>query len=260
MKQLLMCYPKYFDVLYDINPWMTHQIGKVSSDIAVKQWTSLFDKLNSLCRVNLIEGVPGLPDMVFTANGGIVFNDVAVLSRFSTRERSKEEYFFHAWFQEEGYDVFQPRSSYEGEGDHLIDSNNRHWLGSGFRSTKKAAREIENYFDITIHTLELVDPRWYHLDTCFLPLDNNTIIWYPKAFSHTSQQLIREKFDTLIEVSTEDALKFVCNGVLVKNDLLLPSGSKIIESISELGYNIHEFNLTEFIKAGGAAKCLVLTI
>ena len=70
MKQLLMCHPKYFDVLYDINPWMTHQIGKVSSNVAVEQWTPLFDKLNSLCYVNLIEGVPGLPDELSTLSNG----------------------------------------------------------------------------------------------------------------------------------------------------------------------------------------------
>jgi N-dimethylarginine dimethylaminohydrolase len=258
MKHLMMCRPDYFDVSYEINHWMHDNIDKVDKTLAIQQWNKLYATLSEYATIKLIRSVNRMPDLVFTANAGIIQDGTAILSRFNTKERQQEEIPFHYWFLDNGYKSIQPKSKYEGEGDHLRDNLGRHWMGSGFRTEKDAGPELEKILDIKINVLELVDPRWYHLDTCFCPLPNGEIMWYPKAFSKKSQKLIRASFDEGIEVGLQDALLFCCNCICIGNDLFLPQHSDAIEDLELLHYNIHEFDLSEFLKAGGAAKCLVL--
>lgn len=253
-----MCAPNHFDVIYDINPWMSDQIGKVNNFLAVQQWNNLLDELSKFTVVKVIDGVHLLPDLVFTANAGFIHNNTAVLSKFSKKERSPEEEHFRKWFLENGYTVFQPVNDYEGEGDHLTDMRGRHWVGSGFRTSELVKKELENVIGKSVNLLTLVDPRWYHLDTAFCPLPNGEVMWYPGAFSEESQQLIRASFENSIEINEEDALQFSCNCVCVRNHLFLPKNTKASCQLKNYGYEIHEFELSEFIKAGGAAKCLVL--
>lgn len=258
MKKILMCSPDYFNVTYNINHWMEGQTGKVDIEKALDQWYELVRALKKVCSIQFIDGVEGLPDLVFTANAGIIQDKTAIVSTFSTKERQPEEAVFSKWFIDNGFSLHQLKSRYEGEGDHLRDNNNRHWVGSGFRSEKSAADELEIILDKKINVLELVDPRWYHLDTAFCPLPDGGIMWYPNAFSSTSQYLIRSTFAINLEVSLEDALLFCCNCVCIGNNLFMPKGSRIIDKLYELNYNVWEGDLSEFLKAGGAAKCLVL--
>lgn len=258
MKRVLMCRPESFDVLYNINHWMNDQIGNVNKEKAIKQWYTLFNAISRIAIVNLIDDHKEVPDLVFTANAGLIHDDLAILSKFSTKERQPEEAVFHEWFSKKGYTVFQPSVSYEGEGDHLRDEFGRHWMGSGFRTRKEAAKEITNFLNVHINVLELVDPRWYHLDTCFCPLPGNRIMYYPGAFSEESQKLIRNSFDVIIEVSEEDGNLFCCNCVVIDKTLFLPNNNHASAMLSKQGFNTREFELSEFLKSGGAAKCLVL--
>jgi N-dimethylarginine dimethylaminohydrolase len=260
MKTVLMCDPKHFEVSYDINPWMTSHIGKVDNHLAQSGWFALFEALSKIAIVKLVKGVPGLPDLVFTANAGSVHGDVVVLSRFTNLERTGEEPIFREWFQNNGFNVIQPALPYEGEGDHIVDSKGRHWLGSGFRTNRLVSYELEHILRKHINVLELVDPRWYHLDTCFCPLPNGGLMWYPNAFSKSSQDLIYRSFSDSITVSTGDALRFGCNCVGIGEHLFIPNNTTVANQLRSVGYTVHEFELSEFIKSGGAAKCLVLNI
>lgn len=260
MKEILMCLPEQFEVIYDINYWMHNQEGLVDIPKAVEQWYNLFNALTKVAVVNLIDGVKGLPDLVFTANAGIIQGNLAVLSRFTTTERQPEELVFRKWFLQKWMRVVQPIAKYEGEGDHLRDNIGRHWMGSGFRTEKAAAAELEVFLNTKINILELVDPRWYHLDTCFCPLPMGEIMWYPGAFSLESQTLIRSSFSKSIEVSLEDALLFCCNCICLDNNLFMPQGTDIMNTLFIRGYDVWEGDLSEFLKAGGAAKCLVLEV
>lgn len=253
-----MCSPRHFGVSYTINPWMTDQIGKVDHALANQQWNNLLDALSRHCIVKVLDGEPDVPDLVFTANAGLIHKNIAVLSKFSNQERQPEEPIFKEWFEQNGYTVFQPKNVYEGEGDHLIDHMGRHWMGTGFRSSAAAATEIENVIGVEINCLSLVDPRWYHLDTCFCPLPNGQVMWYPKAFTKESQELIERSFKTQLRVNDYDAGLFCCNCVCIGNDLFMPTGSWVATNLTALKYNVHEFDLSQFMKAGGAAKCLVL--
>ena len=260
MTKILMCRPVHFEVSYDINPWMTSQIGKVNSSQALAEWSELVDAISRVAVVKLIDDVSGLPDMAFTANAGFVKNNTVVVSKFRNKERTGEEAFFLDWFKKEYYNIVQTLHCYEGEGDHLIDAFNRHWLGSGFRTDPAVAVELDTLLNINIIVLELVDHRWYHLDTCFCPLPNGEIMWYPPAFSEASQEIIRKSFTDRIEVNEADALLFCCNCVCIQNNLYLPKHTEIAKQLTYWGYKVNEFSLTEFIKAGGSAKCLTLIL
>lgn len=258
MQKLLMCSPNYFNVSYEINPWMTNHINSVDTTKATESWNELYQCLSNYASVNVLDGVDQLPDLVFTANAGFIKNNLVILSRFSKQERSYEENIFRKYFEDQKFLVIQTSYSYEGEGDHLVDSNGRHWIAYGFRTDIRSHTEISSILSQPLYSVELVDPRWYHLDTCFCPLLDNELLWYPDAFSDESQQLIRNSFKYTIDVSHEDALLFCCNCVKIDNNLFLPYGSSVSKKLKNFGYNVHEFDLSEFIKAGGAAKCLTL--
>lgn len=255
-----MCHPEHFGVDYVINPWMTNNIGQVDRMVATQQWHTLRTALDKFSVVHTMHGVQDLPDLVFTANAGLIRKNIAVLSKFNSKQRQPEEKHFEAWFNEQGYNVAYVNHPYEGEGDHLADKWGRHWMGTGFRSSKLAAPELSDILSVHINTLELVDPRWYHLDTCFSPLPYGELMWYPGAFSLDSQRLIKQSFETRIEVTEEDALAFSCNAVCLENHIFLPKNASASMALRGIGYNVSEFDLSEFLKAGGAAKCLVLNI
>lgn len=258
MKHVLMCKPTYFDVSYEINPWMAEQQGLVNNPLAHQQWQNLHDAIAQVAKVSVLPGVDQLPDLVFTANAGLVSNGIAVLSKFAKAERQPEEQHFEQWFNQNDYIVVQPNHNYEGEGDHLVDAYGRHWLGTGFRSSAAAVPELESFLGTKVNALELVDPRWYHLDTCFCPLPAGELMWYPPAFSEASQELVRKSFSVTIEVSEADALAFCCNAVCINRQVFMPECSYANRQVDSLGYTVQTFDLSEFMRAGGAAKCLVL--
>lgn len=260
MKQVLMCRPKYFDVVYDINPWMTDNQNFVDNQQAISQWDLLYAMIRSCAEVKLIEQEKNCPDMVFTANAGFQFNGKnVVLSQFRHAERQAEQTFFQDWFEQQGYTVHNVAESFEGQGDMLEDVQGRRWLGTGFRTSHQVVDDLEIIVDGYINVLELADPRWYHLDTCFCPLPNGELMWYPPAFAAKSQELIRNSFDMTIDICEEDALQFVCNSVCIMNNVFVPGQSELVDTVlTKLGYNTKFFDLSEFLKAGGAAKCLVM--
>lgn len=262
MKQVLMCYPQYFDVKYDINPWMTGNTNFVDKDQAIDQWNLLYAMIRSCANVQLVLPEITQPDMVFTANAGFHFgNKNVILSNFKHPERQGEEQLFTDWFEDNGYTVHRIEAKFEGQGDLLIDTFGRQWMGTGWRTDLAAIDEVEPLTGVWTQPLQLVDSRWYHLDTCFCPLPNGELMWYPEAFDSRSQDLIYDSFDTIIEVSEADALKFACNSVCIMNNVFTPKcSSEVNAMLRKLGYNHLSFDLSEFLKAGGAAKCLVMDI
>ena len=262
MKQVLMCEPYWFDVKYDINPWMSNNINFINPLAALDQWNLLYAMIRSCADIVLIEPVKQCPDQVFAANAGYKFNDNnVILSRFRHRERRGEEQYFAKWFDEMGYTVHRVNDYFEGQGDLLKDAEDRLWLGTGFRTSVLVVNELEQIIGKQIAVLELIDNRWYHLDTCFCPLPHGELIFYPEAFSKDSQDLIYASFEDIIEVTEEDALRFACNSVCILDNVFTPLCSdELSVQLLKYGYNHQQFNMEEFMKAGGAAKCLVLDL
>ncbi len=261
-----MCPPTHYEVDYVINPWMEGNIHKSSRDRAQEQWQKLYEIIHARATVDLIEPQPGWPDMVFTANAGLVLGDRVVLSRFYHPERQGEEPYFKAWFESQGYQVFElPKQlPFEGAGDALLDREGRWlWAGYGFRSELDSHAYLAKWLDIEVLSLRLMDERFYHLDTCFCPLTDGYLLYYPPAFDAYSNRLIelRVPAEKRIAVQEADAVNFACNAVNIDRTVILNCASQELKSaLAQVGFEVVETPLTEFLKAGGAAKCLTLRV
>ena len=264
--RILMCPPDHYDVDYVINPWMEGNIHKSSRDRAVEQWQKLHQVLKDVAIVDLVDPAKGWPDMVFTANAGLVLGTNVVLSRFFHKERQGEEPYFKAWFEENGFTVYElPKDlPFEGAGDALFDREGRWlWAGYGFRSELDSHPYIAKWLDTEVVSLRLIDERFYHLDTCFCPLTGGYLLYYPPAFDSYSNRVIEMRIpeEKRIIVEEPDAVCFACNAVNVGSTIVMNQISDGLRNkLVKAGFNVTETPLSEFLKAGGAAKCLTLRV
>jgi lysine-ketoglutarate reductase/saccharopine dehydrogenase-like protein (TIGR00300 family) len=262
--RILMCPPHHYDVDYVINPWMEGNLHRSSRQQAEQQWEQLHRTLQRYTTVELVEPQPGWPDMVFTANAGLVLDRTAVLSRFFHPERQGEEPHFQKWFEEHGFTVHTLPESlpFEGAGDALIDRGGGWlWAGYGFRSELDSHPYLAQWLDVEVLSLRLVDQRFYHLDTCFCPLSDGYLLYYPPAFDTYSNHLIERRVpsEKRIVVDEVDAVRFACNSVNIDRIVVMNAASdRLKQALGDRGFTVVETPLTEFLKAGGAAKCLTL--
>jgi len=260
MRKLLLCPPDYYGIEYEINPWMNRARNTVPA-LARTQWSALHDSLRSLGgEIALIEPEQGFPDMVFTANAGLVAGDKFIRSNFRFPQRRGEEPHFERWFAENGYQVVRLPDGpfFEGEGDALF-CGDVLFCGYRFRSDVRAHQIIGETLRCLTISVELVEDRFYHLDTCFCPLPDGSAIWHPTAFDNYGQRAIREHVGTLIEVEPDEAAHFACNAVVLGREIVLPEACpKLRAVLADRGYRLHALPMTEFLKAGGACKCLIL--
>ena len=265
-QSILMCPPDHYGVDYVINPWMQDHFGRTDRALARRQWDDLRRVLSAGAEVVLVEAQPGLPDMVFTANAGMVRGNVAVVSRFRSPQRQGEEPFFRAWFEHNGFSVapWPKEVFFEGAGDALVDlDRDLIWSGYGFRSDVAAARLLEKTFDRESIPIRLVDPRFYHLDTCLCPLTGGWLMYYPPAFDAASLEQIGRRVadEKRIAVGEADALQFACNAVELDGHVILNGASDELQArLRAAGFTPVPTRLSEFLKAGGTAKCLTLKL
>ena len=264
--KVLMCPPEYFEVDYVINPWMDGHSGSLDLSLAREQWEQLRSALAECAEVVLLEPRPGLPDLVFTANAGLVYGDRAVPSHFMPHERRPEEPFLRDWFEAQGLDVrvLPDNIAFEGAGDALIDRGGPWlWTGYGFRTELEAHDYLRRWFDLEVVSIRLVDPRFYHIDTCLCPLDGGYLLYHPPAFDAASRAEIERRVprDKLIPVSAENAGHFACNAVNVGRRIFMNrTGEPLIAALEQRGFQVTTLGLSEFLKAGGSAKCLTLKL
>ena len=259
MARLLMCPPDHYDLRYEINAWM-HLENKPDLSLAARQWQTLYEQVQQRAQVELVAPAPECPDMVFTANAGLMVGEKTVLlSRFRHAERQPEELHFRRWFEEQGYTVLtMPEDCpFEGEGD-ILWAGDRYLAGYRKRTEICAHRTAAEYLGKEVLSLELVDDRWYHLDTALFALDERTVVYYPGAFDAYARRVIEEHFDTL-HVVEEEAMRFACNSVVLGKTVLMPEGCLLVTRLLQRrGYEVIPVPMSEFIKSGGACKCLVM--
>jgi N-dimethylarginine dimethylaminohydrolase len=295
-----MCRPTYYTVAYEINPWM-RLTRQPNHRLAVKQWNILYRLLTQQlgAQVRLLPPHPSVPDLVFTANAGLAAGPptnwqfetesshrtrlstetvsahrtvrpvgggarrTLIRSNFRFPQRQREAPLVERYFRRAGYRIVSlpPRFDFEGEGDAL-------WMGEtlvfGFRyrSTAPAHAHLARRLRTEVLPVELVDRRFYHLDTCFCPLNASTALWYPKAFDRYGRKVIERLVEDLVSVSERDAMRFVCNAIVVGRSVVLPGGfsQAVRRQLTRRGFRLYLVDLSEFLKAGGAAKCLVLRL
>ncbi|MEU3623884.1 amidinotransferase [Amycolatopsis coloradensis] len=261
MRHYLMVRPSHFDVEYSINPWMDP--GKPTDpQLAIAQWEWLRDLHVELGhRVDLLDPVPGLPDMVYAANGATVVNGRVLVARFHHRQRRREAAAYLTWFAGQGYrDVQQAQWHNEGEGDFLV-AGSRILAGTGFRTDPRAHEEAAAFFGVPVVGLTLTDPRYYHLDTALTVLDENLVMYFPEAFTEESRRRLEELYPDAITASAADAAAFGLNAVSDGRHVILPQAATgLIAQLRERGFEPIGADLSELLKGGGSVKCCTLEL
>ncbi|MFG6402911.1 MULTISPECIES: dimethylargininase [unclassified Microbacterium] len=268
-RHYLMCRPEHFTVSYSINPWMQPSLP-TDTGFAVRQWQTLYDTYLALGHeVELIDPIDGLPDMVYTANGGFVIDNVAYGAKFRFAERAAEGPAFMDWFRDHGYTVADPVEVNEGEGDFLLVGNTI-LAGTGFRSTGDSHREVGEVFGREVVSLTLTDPRFYHLDTAISVLDpvegpggveRANIAYLPGAFDERSRGILAERYPDAILVDDADGAVFGLNSASDGLNVLISPRAKGFEAqLRERGYNPVLVDLSELLLGGGGIKCCTLEL
>jgi N-dimethylarginine dimethylaminohydrolase len=262
-RRYLMCAPDHFTVSYAINPWMD-TTRPADTALARRQWDALHRTYLDLGHaVDVIPAVPGLPDMVFAANGGLVVEGRALGARFKHPQRAAEGPAYLEWFRSAGLrSAHEPTAVNEGEGDFLVVGAPGERLilaGTGFRTSRAAHAEAEALFGVPVLSLELVDPRFYHLDTALAVLDEHTIAYYPRAFNAEGRRELRRRFPDAVVATEADAVVFGLNAVSDGRHVVLADAATMLAAqLRERGYEPIGVDLSELRKAGGGAKCCTL--
>jgi N-dimethylarginine dimethylaminohydrolase len=260
--RILMCPPDHYGIEYEINPWMSRSRGS-TPERAHSQWRRLYETLVGLgVTVELLTPQPGLPDLVFTANAGLVFGSRFFSSRFRHEVRARETPHFDRWFADHGFTVEHlPEGFYfEGAGDALFCGRTL-FAGYRIRSDVRGHQYLGQVLGRQVLPLELINPRFYHLDTCFCPLKPGEALYHPAAFDVYGRKVLESNVPKLLAVNEAEAHKFGCNAVVVGKTVVHAAGcEKMAAGLREWGYETVGVELDEFLKAGGSAKCLTLRL
>lgn len=268
-RAVLMCAPDYFDVVDVKNPFMEGQRGKVDIPLARKQWQDLTLALESIgVEVQRVPPVPDCEDMVFCANPIFAGLDeenrrVVVLSQMRYDSRRPEVAAHAEWFAGHGYRVIpmdEPGCLFEGSGDALWHPGRRLiWGGWGHRTSKPVYRKLSEVFGAPVMLLELPTELFYHLDTCFGLMDENTALVYPPALTGAGMDLIRSLIPGVIEVDAEEATHaMACNAAAFagRHVVMQRGAPKTAGSLRERGFRVIEVETSEFMKSGGSVFCM----
>ncbi|MFP3987275.1 amidinotransferase [Streptomyces sp. E11-3] len=261
LRRYLMCRPSHFDVTYAINPWMDPS-KPVDPELAVAQWERLCSLYRELGhQVELIDPVPGLPDMVYAANGATVVDGKVLGARFRNAERYAEGPAYLEWFRAHGFtELHAPEHINEGEGDFLVTGS---WVlaGRGFRSSPEGHAEAQEFFGRPVISLELTDPRYYHLDTALAVLDTDEVMYHPQAFSPGSRAVLERLFPDAVLAAPQDAAAFGLNAVSDGLHVILPEAATgLADQLRERGFIPKGLDLSELLKGGGSVKCCTLEL
>ncbi|MEU8180612.1 dimethylargininase [Micromonospora sp. NPDC049044] len=257
----LMCSPEHFAVEYAINPWMDVTTA-VDRDLAVKQWDRLRETLVGLGHeVHLLTAEPGLPDMVYAANGAFVVDGSVYGARFKHEQRAAEAAVHHAFYESQGWRFVAPSETNEGEGDfaYLPEAHGGLILaGHGFRTELPAHAEAQEALGRPVVSLRLVDPRFYHLDVALAAVDDSNVVYFPGAFSAASQRVLTQLFPDAVIADDADALAFGLNLVSDGANVVLNSeATRLAGKLKAAGYTAVPVELAELKKGGGSVKCCI---
>ena len=263
-RHYLMCEPTHYTVSYRINPWMDPQ-RVTDTDLAVRQWRTLRDTYLDLGHtVETIDPIPGLPDMVYAANGATVVDGVVYSARFRYPERAAEGPAYQKWFADRGFVTHTAEQVNEGEGDLLV-VGDLILAGTGFRSDRASHAELQELVGRPVISLELVDDRYYHLDTALAVLSSDPaspqVAYYPPAFSPGSRAVLERLFPDAVIATDDDAAALGLNAVSDGlNVVVAPRATHLAGELRDRGYTPIPVDTSELLKGGGGAKCCTLEI
>lgn len=261
MKNVLVCPPDHFQIEYEINPWMhvENQVDPQRARIGFNALINLYQTLG--VTVHTIPQKKGLPDMVFAANFGFVVGDLFIRSNFKYPQRRGEEILVEAYFRRHGFRVATLPEGifFEGQGD-MFYAEGRYFCGYGKRTSKEAIPYLEQILNAPVIAVETRDPYYYHFDTCFAPIGQKTALVKTSSFSKKDTKTLTSYFKNIIDVPNTGIPLFGCNVVAVGSDIVAGQGidPSVVSSLNHHGFTVHQVPMDEFLKSGGAVKCLTL--
>ena len=262
----LMCPPQWYDVNYVINPWMAGNLHRPSRDRAFTQWRQLFDELRRYADLRVLPAERGCPDMTFLGHTGLVQHGIAAVSSFAHAERQAEEGHLRRWLEEAGFLLWDtPREiTFEGGGDAIFDETGQIlWAAHGVRTCERSHKHLAAAWHVPVQSLHLVDPRFYHLDTCFALLQGGFVLYYPDAFDAASQARIESVYapERRLIVTESEAIQFACNVLALGRNIFIGEvKGSISERLSEAGFRVHSCLMSEFRCGGGSVGSLALRL
>lgn len=262
MKKIIICKPDFFNISYEINPWMK-KTNLVNKEIARKQHETMLYAYRSLgIKYEGIIANELYPDQVYTTDVGHAENGVFIPANYKYKERQGERDLAVNYFKNEGFEVKNLPENVYFEGGDFLKIEDKYFLGYGKRTSKNAAKEIEKIIGKKVYLFELKDDYFYHLDTCFSPLDEKTAVINKKAHTKENLDLIYEMFENIIETNDEDNKYLACNFVKIKDSILVAKGvtDEFKDKIISAGYIVMTVDVTEFLKAGGSIHCMSLEV
>jgi len=261
VKTVLLCPPKFYQIEYEINPWMDVK-NRVDANRAWEQYENLKSIHKKIgLHIEEIESQKGLPDMVYAANHGFVIDDIFIKANFRYKERRKEADFAEEYFRKKKFKIKKlPENIYfEGRGD-LFYADHKFFCGYGKRSQIDSISYLQKILGGKVIPIEVNNPYYYHLDTCFAPLGGGSVVIFPNAFNKSDLEKIRINFRKVIETDIEDNKLLCCNLVAVNGSVVVGQGisEKFRQDIEKEGFELIEVPMDEFLKGGGSVKCLTL--
>lgn len=261
--KFLMCSPEHYE---EALPLCQRTLARVSVNgtLARAQWQILYKVLTDQigAEVELIEPVRGLPNMVFAAHAGIVSGKTFIRSNYRVKERQPEGAFFEKWFEEHGYSVATIAKGFifDGEGD-MIPHARQLFYGYHSKSELHMPELVSAKMELGPASLQLIDDRFHHLDTCLAVLNPDTILYYRDAFSEGANQILRDTVKNCIVLRRDEALAWACNSIVIDKRIIISNECHLSsEMLRLLGYRVYRIDISEFRKACISVKSLVLRI
>lgn len=270
--KVLKVKPTWFDVEYVINPYMKPHVGGVDKMQAANEWKHLVGGYKELgFDVHIMDGIKGLPDLVFCANQTLPFYDEkegkkVILGIMHAPQRKGEVPELEKWFKSQNYEILRldedEAENFEGMGDAIWHFRRRLlWGGYGFRTSLNAYAQISDLLNTTVIVLELVDEKFYHLDTCMCILNEKSVLIYPDAFTESGLEMINKVFENVILSTKYEAEKLLAVNAACpdgKNVFIQQGCTDVNKKLRDAGFSVHEFSTYEFIKSGGSVYCMKL--
>lgn len=260
IKKVLLCPPDHFQIRYQINPWMKLD-NPINQTQAKDQWSKLVNLYQNLAiKIKLIPPQPNLPDMVFTADQGLVKGNLVVMACFRHPQRRPETKIYQDWFEKNGYQTLCLPKGFYFEGGDALEAGDKIVIGHGFRTSPKSLPLLSKLLKTPVIGLRLVNPYFYHLDTCLFIPNPKTAFYYPGAFDQASRKKLSQNFSNLISLPKEEAFLLATNSLNSDHQAIIPKGTPIFaRKLAQLGYRVHQVDINEFTRSGGGIHCLTFT-
>lgn len=264
---ILMNFPFTLDTTYPNNYDMEKNPRKIDFPQAYAQFLNLYHYLAKENLIYLLPSEGNFQDQVYVANLGaylphIKDRSVILLSNYKSPPRIGEEVVGRKFFEGMGYEVYQPPYFFEGEADLKFLRDNIYIGGYPIRTEWNAHRWMEENFGMQVLSIEMSDPRLYHLDCSIFPITESKILVNTTSLTKKGLETL-ESVAEIIPIPEEFRYEYFTNSKRVGNRLLTdaigPEAQGFFTKMChDHGFESVFFDLREYFKSGADLSCMIM--